>query len=74
MASRSGAAEPIPGIDADRAYDELSADAEPASAFGIEVLVCSLADLRRMKRAAGRPQDLQDLVDLDAAHPESAGA
>jgi hypothetical protein len=31
-------------------------------------LVCSLADLRRMKRAAGRPQD------LDAAHPESAAA
>ncbi|MEA2220449.1 MAG: hypothetical protein QOJ35_3075, partial [Solirubrobacteraceae bacterium] len=26
------------------------------------------ADLRAMKRAAGRPQDLQDLADLAIAH------
>jgi hypothetical protein len=25
-----------------------------------------------MKRAAGRPRDLQDLADLDAAHPDSS--
>jgi hypothetical protein len=60
----------IPGIEADSAYATLEADARPAQAFGIEIQVCSLAALRLMKRAAARPQDLQDLADLDAAHPE----
>jgi hypothetical protein len=59
----------IPGIEGDRAYSRLAADARRAYAFGIEIQVCSLANLRRMKRAAGRRQDLQDLSDLDAAHP-----
>ncbi len=30
--------------------------------------VCSLAHLRAMKRAAGRPRDLVDLAELDALH------
>jgi hypothetical protein len=50
----------------------LAANAVSASAFGLEVKVCSLADLREMKRAAARPQDLIDLANLDAAHPEGA--
>lgn len=61
----------VPGIDSDNAYPTLAADAEVATAFGIEIKVCSLHTLRAMKRAAGRPQDLQDLADLDTAHPES---
>jgi hypothetical protein len=60
----------IPGVDADSAYRSLAADAQPAAAFGIEIKVCSLRALRTMKRAAGRPHDLQDLADLDTAHPE----
>ena len=60
----------IPGIDADNAHDTLAADARVATAFGIEIKVCSLNALRTMKRAAGRPQDLQDLADLGIAHPE----
>lgn len=59
----------IPGIDDDHAYSTLAAGARPAAAFGIEIRVCSLAALRVMKRAAGRPQDLQDLADLETAHP-----
>jgi hypothetical protein len=62
----------VPGIDAAHAYETLSADAESAHAFGITIEVCSLAALRLMKRAAGRPQDLQDLAELDRAHPDSA--
>lgn len=62
----------IPGIEAYNAYATLAADAETASAFGIEIKVCSLAALRVMKRAAGRPQDLQDLADLETAHPEAS--
>lgn len=60
----------VPGIDADHAYEVLAPDAQEATAFGITVRVCSLARLREMKQAAGRPQDLRDLEDLAAAHPE----
>jgi hypothetical protein len=59
----------VPGIEDESAYATLAADAEVATAFGIEIRVCSLSALRLMKRAAGRPQDLQDLADLDRAHP-----
>lgn len=61
----------IPGIDADHAFEVLRRNAQTAQAFGIEVMVCSLADLRLMKRTAGRPQDLIDLEGLAAAHPEA---
>lgn len=61
----------VPGIEADQAYATLSAEAESANAFGIVVRVCSLSHLRQMKRAAGRPQDMQDLANLDAAHPDA---
>lgn len=60
----------LPGIDADQAYETLARDALEAEAFGVRLRVCSLAALREMKRAAGRPRDLQDLADLDAAHPQ----
>jgi hypothetical protein len=35
--------------------------------LGVNVAVYSVADLRAMKRAAGRGQDLVDLENLDAA-------
>ncbi len=60
----------VPGFDADHAYETLARDAEEATAFGVTLRVCSLAALRQMKRAAGRPRDLQDLADLEAARPE----
>jgi hypothetical protein len=59
----------LPGIDADYTYETLARDAVQAEAFGVKLRVCSLSALREMKRAAGRPRDLQDLADLDAAHP-----
>ena len=61
----------VSGIEAERAYTTLASDARTAKAFGIEIQVCSLEHLRQMKRSAGRPQDLQDLIDLAAAHPEA---
>ena len=61
----------VPGIEADHAYETLARDALEADAFGVKLRVCSLPALRQMKRAAGRPRDLQDLADLDAAQPSS---
>jgi hypothetical protein len=55
----------VPGVDADHAYAELARDAVEADLDGAVVRVCSLDRLLDMKRAAGRPQDLQDLAALE---------
>ena len=47
-------------------YDQLAADAIHDKAFGTPVTICSLRALLEMKRAAGRPQDLDDLQALEA--------
>ena len=57
----------VQGLDGVPAYDELRAKAIEADVLGIRVLVCSIEDLRAMKRAAGRTRDQADLEDLDAA-------
>ena len=57
----------ISGIDADHAYASLAAEMLLVELAGVRVPICSLAHLRAMKRAAGRPQDLQDLADLAIA-------
>jgi len=46
------------------AYRELDEAAAPTDIDGVAVLVCSLAHLRAMKRAAGRPIDVADLDSL----------
>jgi predicted nucleotidyltransferase len=46
---------------APRSYDELRTRALIVSLDGFEVAVAGLDDLIRMKRAAGRPQDLTDI-------------
>lgn len=56
----------VPGIDADNAYTELASRARRVDIDDIALLVCSLADLRKMKQAAGRPRDLDDLDKLSA--------
>jgi hypothetical protein len=50
------------------AFAELERDALRVPYMGLDLLVCSLDHLRRMKRSAGRPQDMLDLQDLDVAH------
>jgi hypothetical protein len=55
----------VPGIDADHAYVELARDALEADLGQSIVRVCSLERLLDMKRAAGRPQDLQDIAMLE---------
>lgn len=51
----------LSGIDFDDLYAELDPAAVVGEVEGIPVRVCGLDHLRAMKRAAGRPQDLEDL-------------
>jgi hypothetical protein len=51
----------LTGLETEDLYGELSPDAIEGEVDGIPVRVCSLEHLRAMKRAAGRPQDLEDL-------------
>jgi hypothetical protein len=51
----------LSGVDTDDLYGELNPDTVKGSVAGIPVRVCGLEHLRAMKRAAGRPQDLEDL-------------
>jgi len=49
-------------------YEELGRDALRVAFREAIVKVCSLEHLKAMKRAAGRPEDLNDLEKLEAAH------
>ena len=51
-------------------YEELARTADPYTLFGHRVLVASLDDLIRMKRAAGRPKDLLAVEELGALRDE----
>jgi hypothetical protein len=50
------------------AYRHLASGSATAHFRGRDVRVCSIAELVRMKRRAGRPQDVADLAALEAAH------
>lgn len=55
-------------------FDELADGAVPFDVDGLTVLVASIDDLIRMKRAAGRPKDLIEVEVLGAVQAElSAG-
>lgn len=58
----------VQGLEGVPPYAELRARAVDVQIAGVTVAVCSLDDLRAMKRAAGRTRDLADLEDLDTAH------
>jgi predicted nucleotidyltransferase len=47
-------------------YAELRANAERIDVEGREILIASAPDLIAMKRAAGRPRDLEDIEALEA--------
>ena len=66
--TRFGAIDVVQGLEGVPGYEHLRDRAERIEVAQVELLVCSLEDLRNMKRAAGRPRDLVDLADLDAAH------
>lgn len=47
-------------------YDDLVRDAETLNLYGMSCLFLSLETLIRVKRAAGRPKDLEALAELEA--------
>jgi len=57
----------VQGLEGVPSYEELRARSSEAEILGVTVAVCSLDDLKTMKRAAGRTRDLADLEDLEAA-------
>ena len=57
----------VQGLEGVPSYEELRPKASEAEILGVTVAVCSLEDLKAMKRAAGRTRDLADLEDLEAA-------
>jgi hypothetical protein len=59
----------VQGLEGVQSYAELRKHAIEVELAGVTLAVCSLDHLRAMKRAAGRPRDLADLADLDAAQP-----
>lgn len=55
-----------------KGYDDLVIDAQTVQIDGRDVLVASIDDLIRMKRAAGRPKDLVEIEILGALREEAA--
>ena len=57
----------VQGLDGIPSYEELRSRASEAEVLGVKVAICSIDDLKTMKRAAGRTRDIADLEDLEAA-------
>jgi predicted nucleotidyltransferase len=58
----------VQGLEGVPGYEELRSGAIETEILGVTVAICSLEDLKAMKRAAGRTRDLADLEDLEAAN------
>lgn len=63
----------VQGLEGVPPYEELRARATEVAILGVTVPVCSIEDLKAMKRAAGRTRDLADLEDLDVAGDDFPG-
>lgn len=61
----------VQGLEGIPSYEELRSRSSEAEILGVTVAVCSIADLKAMKQAAGRARDIADLEDLDAASTDA---
>jgi predicted nucleotidyltransferase len=57
----------VQGLDGVPSYEKLKARSIEVDVLGTRVYVCSLEDLRSMKKASARTRDLADLEDLDSS-------
>lgn len=57
----------VQGLDGIPSYRDLRTRSTETDVLGVPVAVCSIEDLKAMKRASGRTRDLADIEDLDAA-------
>jgi hypothetical protein len=69
IATQLGDLDVVQGLEGVLPYAELRAGAIDVEMADVTIPICTLEHLRTMKRAAGRPRDLVDLDDLDAAQP-----
>jgi hypothetical protein len=69
IATQVGDLDVIQGLKGVPPYAELRARAIDVEMADVTIAICALEHLRTMKQAAGRPRDLVDLDDLDAAQP-----
>jgi hypothetical protein len=53
-------------------YDALVSSCETRAVFGLDVRFVDLPTLIRLKRAAGRPKDLERIAELEAILEERA--
>ena len=70
IATRFGDLDVVQGLEGVLPYAELRSSAIDVQMADVTIPICALEHLRTMKRAAGRPRDLVDLDDLDAAQPD----
>jgi hypothetical protein len=70
IATRLGDLDVVQGLEGVPPYQELRGKAIDVEMVDVTIAICALEHLRKMKRAAGRPRDLVDLDDLDAAQPD----
>lgn len=62
------------GETAGRTYEDLAADAIEIELFGVRALCISLPRLIEVKRAVGRPKDLEVVAELETILEERAGS
>jgi hypothetical protein len=69
ISTELGELDVVQGLEGVPPFVDLRVNAIDVELAGVTIAICALEDLRRMKRAAGRPRDLVDLDELDAAQP-----
>jgi len=70
LSTRHGQLHILPQPKGSRPFGALKEAALVVEIDGVEIAIASLDDLIRMKRAAGRPADLDDIAALTAAAPK----
>jgi predicted nucleotidyltransferase len=68
--TRAGAIDFLGEIVGGGTYESLLSDAEAVCVFGVECLCLGLERLIQVKRAAGRPKDLEAIAELEAIRDE----